>query len=423
MSSAATSLSGLAGTKEAAAAVLSCRRFCMTWLFGVVVLVAGIGGFNALVDPYEVIGTPRLAGLNAAKPEARWHTQLVKDYMIGRIRPAGLLLGTSKVDLGIDPKSHFWPDDARPAFNYGVPGADIRGYLANLRRAVALGTVRRVLAVLEFNDFMMVPSREKAASPTPIAKTPLERLHDIALATVSMDALRDSIMTVIAQQQSHPIDLSPDGATNDQAFRKQVRVDGYDTFFLQKDTETGARLAGLAAALRANPDAGLANLYQISEIIAFCRQHDIALDFALPPTHADLLVQIDREGLWPRYQEVKGTLTRLIAAEGGGAVRLWDFSGFDAVSTELVPTTTEANVETRWFWEPNHFKRVLGERMLAAIYGGVAGFGVRLTPQMIETHLSAETAARDVWMAGDIGRWRERLARAARLQQLDEYRR
>jgi hypothetical protein len=403
----------LADTKEPEAAVSSCRRFCITWFFGVVLLVAVIGAFNALVDPYLVVGTPRLAGLNAAKPEARWHTQLAKDYLIGRIRPAGLLLGASKVDLGIDPKSHFWPDDARPAFNYGVPGTDIRGNLADLRRAVALGTVRRALVVLDFNDFMTLPSTDKAAALAPTAKNPLQRLHDIALATLSMDALRSSIMTVIAQQQPDPIDLSPDGATNDQAFRKQVRVDGYETFFLQKDTETGARLAGLAAALRAHPDAGLANLDQVLEIITLCRQHGIALDFALAPMHADLLVQIDRAGLWPRYQGVQAALTRLIAAKGDGAVRLWDFSGFDTVSTEPVPTTAEA--DTRWFWEPNHFKRAVGERMLAAIYGGVAGFGERLMPQMIDAHLTEETATRDAWMAGDSGTWRERLARAARL--------
>jgi hypothetical protein len=411
----ATSISALVGPKDSEAAVPSCLRFCITWFVGVVLLIAVIGTFNAVIDPYLIIGTPRIAGLNAAKPEARWHTQLAKDYLIGRVRPAGLLLGTSKVDIGIDPQSQFWPEDARPAFNYGVPGTDIRGNLADLRRALALGPIRRVLVVLEFGDFMTLPSTEKAALAASTTKKPIERLQDIALATLSMDALRDSIMTVIAQHRPDPIDLSPEGATNDQLFRKQVRVDGYETFFLQKDTETGGRLAGLSAALRAHPDVGLANLDQVAAMIALCRQHGVDLDFALPPTHADLLVQIDRAGLWSRYHGVKAALTRLIAANGGGAARLWDFSGFDAVSTEPVPTTAEAHADTRWFWEPNHFKRAVGERMLAAIYGGVAGFGVLLTPRTIGAHLSEETVARDRWMAGNIGGWRERLARAARM--------
>jgi hypothetical protein len=391
------------------AVVPSCRRYCMTWFFGLVLLVTLVGAFNALVDPYYVIGTPRLAGLNAAKPEAVTHTQLAKDYLVGRIKPVGLLLGTSKVDLGLDPKSRFWPEDARPAFNYGVPGIGIQGNLANLRRAIALGTVRRALVVLEFDDFMKVPSNDSAASPP--AARPLQRLQDIALATLSLDALRASIATVLAQQQPNPIDLSPDGATNDKGFRKTARVDGYEAFFLQKDAEEGQRLVWLAASVRAQPGAGLANLRTVAEIISLCRRHAIALDFALPPAHADLLVQIDRAGLWSRYQSVKAALTHLID-EGGDAVRLWDFSGFDAVSTEPVPTLVEREVDMLWFWEPAHFKRAVGERILAAIYDGVAGYGAQLTPGMIAVHLAAETAARDEWLATDSGKWRERLARA-----------
>src|SRR4051794_27420058 len=130
----------------------SCRRYCLIWLVGVVLTIALVAAFNALIDPFHVIGAPRLARLNMAKPMAVTHTQLAKDYLIGRVRPAGLLLGTSGVDLGMDPESRFWPDNARPVFNYGVPGTSIRSSLANLRRAIALGTVRRVLVALEFSD-------------------------------------------------------------------------------------------------------------------------------------------------------------------------------------------------------------------------------------------------------------------------------
>jgi hypothetical protein len=95
-------------------------------------------------------------------------------------------------------------------------------------------------------------------------------------------------------------------------------------------------------------------------------------------------------------------------------VRLWDFSGFDAVSTEPVPTLVKRKVDMLWFWEPAHFKRAVGERILAAIYDGVAGYGAQLTPGIISAHLAAETAARDEWLATDSGKWRERLAHAHR---------
>jgi hypothetical protein len=407
----AVSLTAPVDGEKSDAVIPSCRRYLVIWFIAVVALVGLIGAFDALIDPFLVIGAPRIAGLSAAKPETTTHTQLAKDYLFARMRPVGLLLGSSKVDLGMDPESRFWPENARPAFDYGVPGAGLRDELADLRRAVGLGTVRRVLVVLDIQEFMKPPS---AVEPALLAaRTWVQHVRDIVLATLSLDALRASIATVIAQRQPHPIDLSPDGATNDQGFRNEVETDGYETLFVQKEMENTKYLARLAASLRAHPDAGIANLDQVADIIAICRRHRIALDFAVAPLHSDLLTQIDRAGLWPRYQRAKAALTRLITPKGGGAVRLWDFSGFDAVSTEPVPTRAEHSAETRWFWEPGHFKRALGDKILTAIYGGAPGYGVLLAPGTIAAHLATETAARDAWMAGDSGEWRERLARAA----------
>lgn len=398
-------------TQTSDVVVPSFRRYLAIWIAGVIVLVGLIGAFDALIDPYLIIGMPRIAGLNAVKPETATHTQLAKDYLIRRFKPAGLLLGSSKADLGIDPASRFWPADARPAFNYGVPGTSIRDNVANLRRAIAIGTVRRVLVVLDIENFMKVPP--KGAAATPAGGPGVRRVRDIALATLSLDALHASIATVMAQYQPHPVNLSPDGLTNDNGFRNDVKADGYMALFEQKDAENGAHLARLAASVHEQSDAGIAGLNSVAEIIALCRSHGIALDFALPPLHADLLAQFDRAGLWPRYQWAETLLTQLIAVKGQGAVRLWDFSGFDATSTEPIPSRAEHGVGMRWFWEPDHFKRVVGDRMLAAIYDGVPGYGVTLTPETLAAHLAAQTAARDAWLAGNAGDWRERLARAA----------
>ena len=129
-------------------------NYCRVWLIGVLVLVAATGAINALVDPYLVFGAPRIVGFNAVKPETKTHTQLAKDYLVARVRPAGVLLGNSKVDIGLDPNSPNWPEDARPAFNYGVPGGGLDDAIANLRRAIAVGKVTRALVLIELEEFM-----------------------------------------------------------------------------------------------------------------------------------------------------------------------------------------------------------------------------------------------------------------------------
>jgi hypothetical protein len=52
---------------------------------------------------------------------------------------------------------------------------------------------------------MQLSAKEKAAAAA--ATTPLRRMHDVVLATLSLDALRASVGTVIAQQHAAPVNL------------------------------------------------------------------------------------------------------------------------------------------------------------------------------------------------------------------------
>jgi hypothetical protein len=397
------------------------RRFCFVWFTVVLVLTALVGAVDALIDPYLVIGAPRIAGLNAVKPESETHTKLVKDYLIARVQPAGLLLGDSKVDIGLDPDSPSWPEDAKPVFNYGIPGTGVRDALINLRRAIELGTISRGLVLIELEEFM-TPADTTIAQPPGPAATTLSGLqgigqhaNDVLLATLSLDALRASVVTVAAQGRRDVADISFAGASSEGGFRGVVAADGYDALFLQKDSYLTKRMKRLAEALRARPEAGLGSLDAVTDMIVLCRQQGIALDLAIAPFHADFLEALDHAGLWPRYEQAKKELTRLVAAEGGNTARLWDFIGYDAYSTELVPGPSDrgGSMRTRWFWEPSHFKRVLGEKILATIYRGGADYGVRLTPDMIGAHLEAETQAKIAYQVRDSSS-RQRLARAAR---------
>lgn len=413
MTSHVNAVTGAPDHPAASAVTTPGRRFCVIWLGAVLALSALVGAVDALIDPYLVVGAPRIAGLNAIKPETETHTQLAKDYLIARARPAGLLLGNSKVDIGLDPDSPNWPDDARPAFNYGVPGIGAGDVLANLRRAIAPGGVRRALVLIELDEFMM-PANIPPAGPAKPTSTWLEgvgqKANDLLLATLSLDALRASAMTVLAQGSRDSVDMSPGGATSEGGFRADIAADGYSTLFLQKDAFIAQRLARLVTALRARPDAGPDRLDAVAGIIALCRQNGIALDLAIAPFHADYLEALDHAGLWPRYEQTKTVLARLVASEGGDMVRLWDFIGYDAYSTEPVPDPSDHAGRTRWFWEPSHFKRVLGEKILATIYQGAVEYGIRLTVDTVGPRLEADRQAKAVYQAHNNGS-RERLAR------------
>ncbi|HME22382.1 MAG TPA: hypothetical protein VKI44_13740 [Acetobacteraceae bacterium] len=363
-----------------------------------------VGAFNAVVDPYLVTGAPRIAGFNAIKPETGTHTGLAKRYLFARLRPAGLVLGDSKADIGIDPGSPNWPEDARPGFNYGVPAIGLPVALDILRHAIVSGPITRALVLIDIEEFMK-PADATAPTAEPATETPSaaadfrQHVQDLLLATLSLDALRASVMTVAAQGRHDVVDLSPAGVTSEGGFRAVSAREGYGLMFQQKDEYLARMMAWLAAALRARPGAPINELDAVADMIRLCRDRGIALDLAIAPSHADYLDAIDRAGLWPRYRDAKKQLTLLIAAEGGDAVRLWDFLGYDGYSTEPVPPVSDRAGTMHWYWEPSHFKQALGEKILATIYQGGNEFGVRLTPDMIASHLERESNERTSYRA------------------------
>jgi hypothetical protein len=351
------------------------RRFCLVWLVCVLVLVALVGSFDAVVDPYLVIGAPRITGFNAAKPATETHTGLAKSYLIRRAPYAGVMIGSSKVDIGLDPESPSWPADSRPVFNDGVPGVGVSGSLDLLRQAIALGHIRRALVFLEISEFLKPAEPPAPQPPVPTGWSAFSaHAQDIGLATFSLDALWSSLATVAAQGAPDGVDMSPQGATGDGGFRADIAKIGTTGLFAQKHAANAEALRMLAEKLQAHPHAALGHLEELTEIITLCRTHHIALDLVISPFHADYLSSLDAAGLKDRMTEAKQALTQLVAAEPGN-IALWDFLGYDAYSTEPIE-----NSGMKWFWEPNHFKRALGEKILASVYRGDKSYGVRLTP-------------------------------------------
>ena len=76
-------------------------------------------------------------------------------------------------------------------------------------------------------------------------------------------------------------------------------------------------------------------------------------------------------------------------AGAGAAVRVWDFGGYDQYSTESLPEGSDRRAHLRWFWEPSHYSKALGNIILTRIFGGPdTSYGVVLTAETIEPRLA-----------------------------------
>ena len=156
--------------------------------------------------------------------------------------------------------------------------------------------------------------------------------------------------------------------------------------------------AANAASAFANWHGPSPNLNDVAKMIAFCRTHGIGLTLAIPPTHADALEIYWTAGLWPRLEQWKTELASMVQQEGGGESPLWDFGGYDAYATEPVPPAGDLGSATKWFWEPSHFKKPLGELMLQRMFGTGSQLGVQLTEENVASRNAAVRAQREAYL-------------------------
>ena len=136
---------------------------------------------------------------------------------------------------------------------------------------------------------------------------------------------------------------------------------------------------------------GRSRLEDFQQIVKLCRERGCELIVIIPPVHALQLETIRQAGLWKDFEKWKRDLVTGLAEDAirhpdSPAISLWDFTAYTGYNAEPVPADADRSA-MQWYWESSHFKKELGDLMLARALGGEGSFGVRLTRENIEQHL------------------------------------
>jgi hypothetical protein len=389
------------------------HRFLRLLSLTVAGLLLVAAAVNMAVDPYRMVGWIDRPGFNAAKPRIADHVRVAKPYLSERVQPRTIVLGSSRAEAGIDPASPLWPAADRPVFNLALPGAGLYEQRRMLQHVLASGVPRRVLLGLELVDFLFDPARPPRADAAterewerrlavradgrPNTERSQQWLVDMSGAVISLSALVDSLVTVGAQGNPEAQTLTPLGFNPMTEYAGHVRTNGYFGVFEQKNQEYARfilRQPRHVVAANGPLSPGFAELIAILNL---ARQHRIELILFIHPYHAELLEAQILAGLLPATEAWKRELVALLdreaAARLGARVPLWDFNGYDAYTTERVPPPGDRAASMRWYWEPAHYKRELGERMLARMLGQSGErFGSRLERLTIDAMLAESRA-------------------------------
>ena len=128
------------------------RRFALALAAFTVLPPLLIAAFIIAVDPYFAFGSPSVPGLNAVRPYYESNIFSAKPYQVRRIRPAAVSLGSSRVEVGLDPRHRGWADPR--TFNFGLPGStSYEVMLAFLHAQSVARPLKQAVVGLDFFGF------------------------------------------------------------------------------------------------------------------------------------------------------------------------------------------------------------------------------------------------------------------------------
>jgi hypothetical protein len=394
-------------------------RFLVRLLVFALLLVVAVAVVNVAVDPYLVFDSPRVSGLNERKPAVATHERRMKGYDSVRRPARTLILGSSRSDIGLNPLSTGWTENDQPVYNLSLVGSGPMDFALYMQHFIASRTSeeppRTLVIGLDFESFLHYPRTsplpaERESKPqyssllvmpdgTENPHRPFQVIKEYAISTLYLDALLDSVSTIVSSIRHTGVSLDERGRTDEGAFQAAVRLNGVAGLFAQKNTET-VRKYGQHRMVLDQPD-GAPNpqIARIKRLIDIGNSINAEIVLFIHPAHADRMELFDHMGYWADFENWKRDIVELVDAEraAGAQVDLWDFGGFEPYIQEVVPEQRDRAARLDWFWEPAHYTSTLGDILIDRMRNrnSTTDFGTRITGANIEAHLRKVRADRD----------------------------
>ncbi|MCB1705705.1 MAG: hypothetical protein KDI17_12630 [Halioglobus sp.] len=352
-------------------------------------------GINYVVDPYGITGMQRVAGFNEHKVEINEHTQLLKKYQPLLSTHNALMVGNSRVELGIAPAHACFLDAGMDLYNLGMPGAAVETQLAYALNLLYQQPVETLFLSLDFTDFIASSAQPRedgsrlgeamagfrfTAAGTPSDGYYQSVFRDYLKSLFSLDALAASVMTIALQGES-AADRDDAGFNPARDFAEAVRIEGPHALFAQKMDSLATKYSRpwylRDAQGQLNPAfATLAHFLDIATA------RGIKVYLFTNPFHDSFWDLLRDQGHMTAYSDWMRSLQALVRNYPQGAVELWDFSADSPYIHEEVPAAGVRSGPLQWFWEPAHYRRELGDLMVNAMLSDGCGtdiaFGRRL---------------------------------------------
>jgi hypothetical protein len=330
-----------------------------------------------------------MEGVNWPKFEIMKSVKLHKSFRVAQIEPETVILGTSRSAFGIDPENSAWRNTFQPRYNFALAGANVYVTRRFLEHAQMLHSLKQVVYGLDFFTFNAYRQQDPDYrgdfltindDGTP---NPHFDMKILAASILSTDALQASYETV-ASKNKHPRIIRENGMFSGSVWVKNLHqsFSNMENLYFQYVYLAGRkREYGFV-----NLDTGISSFEEFRSIVIYCRDRQIDLKLFISPPHARHMEIIRILGLWPLFEQWKRELVRILQEENYTS-SLWDFSGYNSITTDNISTEDE-----HYYMDSTHYLPIVGDMILSRIFhynekNVPKDFGRVLTPKNIEENL------------------------------------
>lgn len=378
-------------------------------VLGIIVPFVSLFSLNLLADPYAIWGMT-ISDHNKNRPTFISNVRMMKAYAVRRLRPEHIVIGTSR-SMPLDPEHPAWPEGR--CYNLALPGGKVEELWAYLRHAQSVHPLKTVVFGMDFLEFNAIHSPPLTFQEDILAYED-RRLGWLILAvklTASLQTAEKSLRVLNLTGTAPRSSLYPNGRRNPELLREKVELSGgHRQMFYENGRNYVWSLGGLDIHGRTygyllDNGHGLSTMRLFTDIVRFCQDEGIQLHMFISPSHAFHWEMLNAVGFWPQFEEWKRSLVEInenIAAEQGAkAFTIWDFSGYNTITSEPVPPEEVKGVTMEYYWEASHYNGRTADLVLDTVLAGrtTPGFGRRLTGDTIEHTLAAIRDEQSAWQA------------------------
>ena len=381
------------------------KKYSIYLLSAIFTLLLLVAAFNWLINPYDIFNSPEITGLNSYKSEVERHTRLSKVYQLESLKPEVILLASSR---GLVVPDEYLSPEGMRAYNLSLTSASTYEQFRMLQHAQSVNPLKRVVLAL---DEKITNSRQPAfvenrlavnADGTRNNKKWKQTWQDYFSSLLSIDALRASSSTV-RKQKDGPVNTGAEEYDR----RRVYKAGGHHQMFRTMEASLFYQYKGDSSQCDTGSDKGAVSQAVaadvIKDIIEFSYENDIELIIYFSPAHARFYEAKCMVGEWAEIENTKravvATVEYLAGSYGVEPFPVWDFSGYNDVTTEQVPDIDDRNGRMRWYWEGSHYTQQTAQRIFYQIFTAESAFGVMLNADNIEPHLKDIRDKRDEYVA------------------------